>query len=43
MIPVKGNQNLDLVLGTMEENIVLVLGSAPYSHMYCCVGFLVKV
>ena len=43
MIPMKGHQNLDLALGTKEENIVPVLGSAPYSHMYCCVGFRVKV
>ena len=43
MIPVKRNQNLNLALDTKEENIVPVLGSAPYSHMYCCVGFLVKV
>ena len=43
MILVKGNQNLDLALGTKEDSILLVLGSAPYSHTYCCVGFLVKV
>ena len=49
MIPLKRNQNfdlalgLDLALGTKEESIVPVLGSAPYSHTYCCVGFLVKV